>query len=113
MNSYPALENLAQGFLYEDWPFQYSNEVMLAVDDFARSQAELGPALLAEIVKILASTPNEEAVAAIVKECDPTYEPSLDGFTYREWLVAVAARVEKVMGEDAGQQAGSAAGDDG
>jgi hypothetical protein len=92
MNSYPALRDLAAVF-GEDWPEAYDDEPMNAVDDFTARQSDSASRLPDEVAGILAGNPSEDELAELIEELDPLYDPTEQGWTYRDWLQAVAERV--------------------
>lgn len=110
MSEILALTSLARAFFHEDWVDLYGDDPMAVVDEFARQQKATAPHLPGEVEALLSRDPSEEALRLTFATLDFSYDPIEDGFTYREWLVAVAARVAKVLTEDAGREAGSAGG---
>ncbi len=92
MNSYPALRDLAAVF-GEDWPEAYEDEPMNAVNDFVARQRDSAARLPDEVAGILAGNPSEDELAELIEELDPLYDPTEQGWTYHDWLRAVAERV--------------------
>lgn len=98
MTTFPALEQLFRLYLHEDWADD-GDDVWDVIDDYARSDDQ-APLLGAEVEVILAAGPTETALRHLVlKRLSSGYAPDEGGLTFREWLTAVAARVEQVLNE--------------
>jgi hypothetical protein len=96
--STPALEHLLGAYLHADWRMDYPDS-LAAVADFARSEPESAPHLRSEIADLLGRVTEEsELHEYLVARLDSWYLPDNDGWrTIREWLLAVADRVDEVL----------------
>lgn len=93
MKDYPALRQLLQAYLHQDWPVEYSDP-WDGVADFARSEPAHSTRLPAEIDEILDRFRSESDLRQLViGQCQSGYLPEADGWTYRDWLTEVRSRV--------------------
>lgn len=97
MTKYEALEQLLGGYLNEDWTDDYADPWQ-AVDDFPLSQHSYALKLRSEIEDIIRQYPSEDALDAQLTRLGLGYRIQFNGWTsHRDWLLAVADRVEKVL----------------
>jgi hypothetical protein len=97
MTAYNALEQFLGGYLNEDWTDEYA-DAWQAVDDFARSQHGDALHLRREIEGIIRHYPSEDALFTCLLRLGLGYRIQAGGWTsHREWLLAVADRVEEVL----------------
>lgn len=95
--TFPALQHLLQGYLHYDWPEDYGGDPWAAVDDFA-SDESVARDLAEEITEALRLLPSERELRTLVFDhFDSGYLPEADGYTLREWLIAVRVRVEAAL----------------
>jgi hypothetical protein len=88
---YPALTQLAQAYLHQDFWEDYADPTG-AVDDFL-SRSDLAGQVADEVDRALAEFPTEEEARRFVQDdLDSMYLPDEDGITYRDWLRSVAER---------------------
>jgi hypothetical protein len=88
---YPALTQLAQAYLHQDFWEDYGDP-MGAVDDFL-SRSDLAGQVADEVDRALAEFPSEEEARRFVQDdLDSMYLPDDDGISYRDWLRSVADR---------------------
>jgi hypothetical protein len=90
----PTIEHLTGIYLNLDWPDAYGS-VWNAVDAFvAREQPEYTSDLLEEVEGVLASDPSEDELRTFfLTDLHSGYLPSGEGYTYRQWLVALLDRL--------------------
>jgi hypothetical protein len=97
--TYLSLYILFGVYLNEDWPVFYG-EPWNAIEAFARREPEHAPRLRTEVERVLETIASEEQVRDFVlDDLECNYLPELDGWTYRDWLLALADRVDEVRHE--------------
>jgi hypothetical protein len=97
VTEYEALEQLLGGYLNEDWTDDYADPWQ-AVDDFVQSEHSDAVNLRLEITDIIRQYPSEDALDAQLTRLGLGYRIQFNGWTsHRDWLLAVADRVEKVL----------------
>lgn len=82
-------------YLHEDWPEEYDGDVWRAVEDFAASEPKSIVDSVHRQVRILLEHINEQAARELISQARIAYRPPADGYTYRGWLVALAAFLEE------------------
>lgn len=88
---YPALTQLAQAYLHQDFWEDYGDP-MTAVDDFL-NRSDLAELVEDEVSHALNEFPTEEATRRFVQDdLDSMYLPNDEGISYRDWLRSVADR---------------------
>jgi hypothetical protein len=94
------LDGLAQFigvYLYQDWADDYRT-MWAAVDAFVAEDRDLAQRLPADVTRLLSTVTSEEALRVIVLGTfDSWYVVEPDGWTYRNWLLAVGQRIERAM----------------
>jgi hypothetical protein len=86
----PQLKQLAGAYFHQDYDLEYADEDA-AVRDFARGQEESAVRELAqEIDSLLAKPLSESQFGDLwVKTLFAAYDPTADGWTYRDWFAHV------------------------
>jgi hypothetical protein len=94
-----SLELLFQGYLNLDWIDDYPDP-WDAIDDFAGAEPEDAVQLPHDVEALLDAVQREEDLRRIViSDLGSGYLPESDGWTYRDWLRAVANRVSQNRGQ--------------
>jgi CdiI immunity protein len=97
MTEYGSLVQFLGGYLNEDWADDYSDP-WDAVDDFARSQHGAALNLRYDIETLLREHPSQDALEDRLIRLGLGYRIQFHGWTsHREWLLAVADRVDEVL----------------
>ena len=97
MTEMPALKRLLRAYLTPDWPEDYGDP-WRAVEDFARMERDMAPALRDEVAEVLSANPTEADLRrTIIDDFEAGYLPEADGWTYRSWLEAVVRRVDEIL----------------
>lgn len=103
-----SLHNLLGGYLNEDWHDEYE-DASTAIADFARSEPAHAFALSTDARSLLTQFGKGDdaaLVACLTCQYGLGYLPSADGWgTYREWLLAVADRVDALLRGQASERA--------
>ena len=100
MRKYEELCQLMGGYLHEDFAEEFGSP-WNAVDSFVDGSPDWAPLVSSQIREILASVTSEEDLAQVVHHVlGSAYSVTADGWTYREWLEAVANRVEEALRAD-------------
>ncbi len=90
------IESLAS-YLHEDWADDYPTS-WDAIDDFATGEPLHASLLRHEVELAIDKFPADTALAQRLFDLGLRYCPSADGWpTYREWLLAVADRVDELL----------------
>src|SRR5947209_4608918 len=97
MTGFGSLQLLLAGYLHEDFPDDYG-DAWGAVEAFALNEPEDPPRIRDDVTKLLATVSSEEEVRRVVlDDLGSYYLAEADGWTYREWLQAVADRVDELL----------------
>jgi CdiI immunity protein len=97
MKHLEALGQLLGGYLHEDWADDYP-DLWHAIDDFVDGEPEWAPRLRAHVEQVLNQCPTEQEIQQSLRELGMVYYPQGDGWnSYRDWLRAVADRVEETL----------------
>jgi len=97
MNGLNALHHLMAAYLNEDWYYDYG-EPWAAVEAFVQDEPEHAPALPADIRRLLAESDSESDIEQQLDTFGLGYAATTAGWqSYREWLFAVANRVEELL----------------
>lgn len=92
---FEALEQFLGGYLHEDWADDYP-DLWHAVDDFTDGEPHCAPRFGTEVRQVLDQCHTEQEIEQLLDELHISYYPPGDGWkSYRAWLLAVAAHVEK------------------
>lgn len=90
-----ALDCLCGLYLHQDWAID-GDTPWDVVDHFVRQEPQLAARLPAEVDEVLSHQPTEEQLWHLVhKKLHCSYMPTVAGWTYRGWLLAVADRVKQ------------------
>jgi hypothetical protein len=95
----PALAHLAGAYFHLDWAEEFDNE-WTAVDAFAKGSADLAPGLPREVDQLLTDCPTDADVSAYLCSIGSALTGPEDGGSAREWLRAIARRVEDSLAND-------------
>lgn len=99
-------DNLLAGYLSEDWDNDYSDP-WAAVEDFVRSEPLHAPLVRRDIATLLQQTGSDADLHSRLRVLGLGYQPLNDEFnTYRQWLLAVADRVDQLLGQHPASQSG-------
>jgi hypothetical protein len=97
MTDFESLRLLLAGYLHEDFHDDYG-DAWGAVDAFALNEPEDPPHVREDVTRLLATVSSEQEVRRIVlDDFGSCYLAEVDGWTYREWLQAVADRVDEIL----------------
>ncbi len=92
-----ALEALLVGYLHEDWADDYP-DVWHAIDDYSTSNPTRARRLRADVDHVLERCHTENDTEDCLDRLGLTYHPPGAGWnSYRQWLVAVADRVDELL----------------
>ncbi|HEX8092580.1 contact-dependent growth inhibition system immunity protein [Jatrophihabitans sp.] len=95
MKQLAALELLLGAYLHEDWAEDYP-DLWHAVDDFTDGEPQSAPHFRADVEQVLGQGQSEQEIQQSLRQLGIVYYPLGDGWdSYRAWLLAVAAHVEK------------------
>jgi len=95
MKRLEALRALLDSYLHEDWADDYP-DLWHAVDDFTDGEADLAPHFGTDVREVLDRCNTEQEIEQLLDQLGMVYHPPGDGWdSYRAWLIAVAAHVEK------------------
>jgi hypothetical protein len=97
MKQYPALEQLLGGYLHEDWADDYA-DFLHAIDAFVEHQPSYAPAVPGEIAQLLGECGSDAVLEQRLDDLGLVYyPPGLGWSSYRNWMLAVADRVEQAL----------------
>ena len=83
---YPALSQLLSCYFHQDWELE-SASPREAVDLYLGSESkETVQRAAADLDRLLADEPGDEALSTILLELGCYYDPTWDGSSTREWL---------------------------
>lgn len=89
-----ALTLLVQGYLNQDWPYDYP-DAWAAVDDFLEHEPRRHD-LPGEITDVLERMPSEDDVRRyVLEDLDSGYLPHADGYSVTGWLTALRDHVQE------------------
>jgi hypothetical protein len=95
MKQLEALRALLDCYLHEDWADDYP-DLWHAVDDFTDGEPNWAPRFGADVRQVLDQCHTEQEIEQLLNRLGMVYYPPGDGWSsYRAWLLAVAAHVEK------------------
>jgi CdiI immunity protein len=95
MKRLEALRALLDCYLHEDWADDYA-DLWHAVDDFTDGEPNWAPRFAADVRQVLDQCHTEPEIEQLLNRLGMVYYPLGDGWSsYRTWLLAVAAHVEK------------------
>jgi hypothetical protein len=98
------LENLV-GYLHEDWADDYES-AWQGVEHFVQSEPADARRLRAGIESVVRVSGSELQLEDRLFDAGLRYQPSDDGWgSYREWLLAVADRVDELLRGKASESA--------
>ena len=94
---YPALAQLSGEYLHADWPDEF-HDVHEAVAAFVQDRPGLAARLPVEVDLLLIRAPGErELVELVVSHLGCAYWPYSGKRTYRQWLLATADDVTRLL----------------
>lgn len=91
------MENLRQllaAYFHQDWHDEYDGSWESAVDDFVRRESDRAPGARDEISQLLAEGGSEGALPNTLDCLGSYYWAGDEPRDYRDWLLAVKARIE-------------------
>jgi hypothetical protein len=95
MKQLAALELFLGGYLHQDWADDYP-DLWHAVDDFTDGEPQSAPHFRADVEHVLSQCQSDQEIQQRLRQLHISYYPPGDGWkSYRAWLLAVAAHVEK------------------
>jgi hypothetical protein len=97
---YPTpLETLIGAYFHEDWKDDYGDP-WSAIDDFARGENQSADEIRDLVAETLQLYPTEAALDQYLFDIGLRYRIEADGWTsHRDWLLAVADRVDSILRE--------------
>lgn len=105
MRQIDALECLTAGYVNQDWPEEYGTP-WSAVEAFVRDEHGHAPGLRSDIDSFLRSVDGDDQVERGLIRLGLGYAAEADGWgSYREWLLAVADRVDELLRGQASERA--------
>lgn len=97
MKDLKALSTLIGGYVNQDWPEEY-DDPWAAVERFVQWEPDYAPHLRADIAWLTAQYPSDQDVETVLDRMALGYAATNDGWSsYREWLLAVADRVDELL----------------
>jgi hypothetical protein len=94
---FDALETLLGGYLHEDWADDYPTALQ-AIDEFTHAEPDYAPQIRADVNEVVRRFGSEAELAARLRKLGLVYRIQFDGWTsHREWLLAVADRVDEIL----------------
>jgi len=88
---------LLGGYLHEDWADDYAT-ARDAIDEFAHAEPDHAPAIRSEVNEVIRRFSSDAELKVQLRRLGLMYRIQFDGWTsHRDWLLAVADRVEEVL----------------
>ena len=86
-----------QTYLHEDFDDDF-RDVWGAVEQFVRDNSEEARRIRGEVSELLATVSAESELKHVIyRELGSAYNPAVHGWTFRDWLAAVADRVDGIL----------------
>jgi len=97
MSDLESLDQLLSGYLNEDWYLEYGDP-WVAVEAFVREEPDYAPSLRTDVQRAMAAADSDLELERCLDSLGLGYAATTAGWdTYRNWLVAVADRVEELL----------------